>query len=167
MAAWLSEIWGASETGEGRPKLIGPDQNPCCTEWTEQFLGTLQGGLKPTSLDAFTYHNYDGHRADHAAGVLAGAQRRNSSVWMCADFAWPFYAMPRVPAELPTAAFLNRHIEKGEEFRQLVTAHSPQSELWLGEFASCAGSGVPGVSDSFESSLWYLPPANKYSCKSL
>ena len=75
-------------------------------------------------------HNYDGHSADHAPGVLA--------------------------SELPTPAFLDRHIAKGQEFSAVVANHSRGSELWLGEFASCAGSGVPGVSDSFESCLWFM-----------
>lgn len=58
--------------------------------------------------------------------------------------------------ELPTPTFLQRHIARGAEFRALVDAQSPGTELWLGEFASCAGSGVAGVSDSFESCLWYM-----------
>ena len=59
-------------------------------------------------------------------------------------------------SELPTPAFLDRHIAKGQEFGAVVANHSRGSELWLGEFASCAGSGVPGVSDSFESCLWFM-----------
>ena len=87
----IREIWGKSGP---RPKLVGPDQNPCCTEWTAQFLSELHAGPEPAALSAFAYHNYDGHKADHAPGVLG--------------------------RELPTAAFLDRHIEKGALFRELV-----------------------------------------------
>jgi hypothetical protein len=123
LSRMIDEIWGrnASSGGGGsssrraRPRLIGPDQNPCCTTWTQTFLDTLRRSNGSVRLDAFTYHNYDGHKVDHAPGVLA--------------------------KELPTPAFLQRHIERGAEFQQIVAAESPGTELWLGEFASCAGSG--------------------------
>ncbi len=105
LSRMIDEIWARNDGGGGgggdddgggrrwvRPRLIGPDQNPCCTTWTQTFLDTLRrnGSVR---LDAFTYHNYDGHKADHAPGVLA--------------------------KELPTPAFLQRHIERGAELRQI------------------------------------------------
>ena len=101
----IDEIWGDRTTTQQqtsteleaavaarRPRLIGPDQNPCCTKWTTDFLDTLR--QKNVTLDAFTYHNYDGKKVDHAPGVLA--------------------------KELTTPAFLQRHIAKGAEFREIV-----------------------------------------------
>ena len=117
LSKMIDEIWGAHQ-----PKIAGPDQNPCCANWTTLFLQTLKA--ENVTLDAFTYHSYDGHKNDHEPGVLN--------------------------KELFTPEFLSTHIKSGTKYKALIDAESPGSELWVGEFADCAGSGVPGVSDSFE-----------------
>ena len=93
-----------------------------------RFLRTL--AANNVTLDAFTYHSYDGHKSDHSPGVLA--------------------------KELHSPEFLATHIRNGAKYRALVDAESPASELWVGEFADCAGSGVPNVSDAFEGTIAYV-----------
>ena len=45
----ISEVWSDAAV---RPRLVGPDQNPCCLEWTEVFLSSLRS--HNVTLDAFT-----------------------------------------------------------------------------------------------------------------
>jgi hypothetical protein len=132
LSKMVREIWSSEEVSK-RPKLIGPDQNAkaACEycNWTKAFLQTLRAGNM--TLDAFTYHSYDGGgRNDHTPGVLAKA--------------------------LPTPEFLSKHVVNGARFKAEVDAGAAGTELWLGEFADCAGSGVPGVSDAFEGTIDYV-----------
>ena len=45
----IAEVWSDAAV---RPRLVGPDQNPCCLEWTEVFLSSLHS--HNVTLDAFT-----------------------------------------------------------------------------------------------------------------
>ena len=123
----IREVWREEEE---RPKLVGPDMNAQQDEnWTKSFVTTLSEAN--VTLEAFTIHAYDGSGHEHQVpGKLAH--------------------------ELPTPGYLDKLVRTGARYKAWLASLAPATELWIGEYADLAGSGLPGVSDSYEGVIQYM-----------
>jgi heparanase 1 len=68
----------------------------------------------------------------------------------------PLQLTPATPERLLMPAALNEIDTWAAQVESARDAHSPASEVWLGETGNAQCGGEPGVSDRFVASLWWL-----------
>jgi hypothetical protein len=131
----IQTIWPA---GDG-PIIMGPDAGG--GQYLADFQSTLQKAKRTSLLRAFTYHSYSsadiaGQRVAAENGGRGEFGLRNASVldWYGASGFNKDSAMVATGFNTP----------------------SSQTQTWIGEMASCAGGGKPGVSDRYASLFFYV-----------
>jgi hypothetical protein len=110
-------------------------------QYLVDFWSTLQKAERTSLLRAFTYHSYSsadiaGQRVAAENGGRGEFGLRNASVldWYGASGFNKDSAMVATGFNTP----------------------SSQTQTWIGEMASCAGGGRPGVSDRYASLFFYV-----------
>jgi hypothetical protein len=121
---------------QNRPIIMGPDGgNP--SNYLPEFWAHLRATKRERLLAAFSYHTYGKGKLAATNGGTGWNGLRNATVlddWYGASYWYD---------ELAPAGFA---------FNQ----PSSQTQLWIGESASHAGGGTPGVSNRFASLYYYL-----------
>jgi len=131
----IAKIWPA---GDG-PIIMGPDAG--CGQYLADFWSTLQKAKRTSLLRAFTYHSYSS--ADNAGKRVAA---KNGG---------------RGEFGLRNASVLDWYGASGFNKDSTMVAlgfntPSSQTQTWIGEMASSAGGGKPGVSDRYASLFFYV-----------
>lgn len=80
-------------------------------------------------------------------------------------FTWHYYPQQsqRSPIRFPKAKhglllqpqYLNDIVKWAKKLTNFKNTYNPQTEIWIGEVGNALCGGQPGISDTFESSLWW------------
>lgn len=89
---------------------------------------------------------------------------KNTSV-QAGMFTWHYYPQQsqRSPITFPKAKhglllhpqYLNDIVKCAKNLTNVKNTYNPKTEIWIGEIGNALCGGQPGISDTFESSLWW------------